>query len=621
MLNVSLELNLTYNTLEYTFPLLEVLGLSSCNLTKFPSFLSSLKRLIRLDLSSNRISEEIPSSICQLSSLRYLSLGNNSLSGKMPPCVGNMTNLVYLYLSGNKLQGLLPRSLVKCVNISVLLLSYNEFADIFPHWLQAARLYALDLSANRFYGIINLTTFGLIFPALEYLFISHNSFTGQWPTEVFSNTSLAVLELSYNEFGGPIPLPSPFTFFYCIAGNNFTGKIPSLICDASKLEHLDLSNNSLTGSLPRCLTNFSIDLSILNLRMNRLEGTIPQSFSWRNSLATLDLSQNRLEGTLPRSLIRCDYLEILDLGNNRIEDGFPGWLGTLPELKVLVLRSNNFKDNLDLPKGAHRFSKLRILDLSDNNFGGPLPSNLIMHLEAMMNSENDQSNSLYMTQFFRRVVGYENSVTVSIKGQIQLLVSLTVFTIIDLSHNSFEGDIPRVIGHLHSLIGLNLSHNHLLGSIPDSLWNLTNLEWLDLSSNKLGGVISRKLGDLASLGYLNLSKNQLIGPIPQDKHSSTFSSDSFGGNPGLCGTPLPKACLDDAHPPPPSINRKGYENWIEQNVLWVGYATGIVIGISIAYITFETGRPKWLAQVVRMLERRAIKCMEKPKQKVIKFHG
>ncbi|KAF8009100.1 hypothetical protein BT93_J0173 [Corymbia citriodora subsp. variegata] len=575
--------------------------------------------------SDNGFTGEIPSSICQLSSLQHLSLSNNTFSGNMPSCFGNITNLSYLDLSSNKLQGPLPRSLVKCVNLSTLVLGHNEFNDIFPHWLEAPKLYNLDLQSNKFYGRINLTLFGLSFPTLELLVISNNNFIGQWPTIFFSNTSLAVIDLSNNKFEGPIPLPSPSTSYYSIASNKITGKIPSLICNATELHIIDLSNNSLIGSLPRCLTNLSTNISVLNLRMNYLEGTIPQFFSSKSGLMTLDLSQNRFEGTLPRSLVKCRYLEVLDLSHNQIEDTFPRWLGTFPELKVLVLRSNNLKGLLDIPRGAHLFPKLHILDLSNNNFSGPLPTNLIMNLKGMMTSESGQDESLYMTRSFGRGI-YENSVTVMMKGlEVELVRILTFLTIVDLSCNSFQGNIPEVIGHLHSLVGLNLSHNHLTGSIPPTLGNLTNLGWLDLSSNKLSGVIPRKLGDLASLGYLNLSKNQLTGRIPQDKQLSTFSSDSFSGNPYLCGTPLPKACPGDAQPPPPSssstFNYKGHESWFKQKTVWIGYASGIVIGISIAYIAFETGRPKWLMQSVRMLERRAAEWTEKPKGKAIKLYG
>ncbi|XP_056173389.1 receptor-like protein 33 [Syzygium oleosum] len=208
--------------------------------------------------------------------------------------------------------------------------------------------------------------------------------------------------------------------------------------------------------------------------------------------------------------------------------------------------------------------------------------------------------------------------------EIKLVKILTIFTTIDLSHNSFQGNIPTVFGHLHSLKGLNLSHNHLTGSIPPILGSLTDLEWLDLSSNKLSGEIPRVLGDLASLGYLDLSKNKLTGQIPQDKHLSTFSSDWFSDNPGFCGTPLQKACPGDAQRPPPSSSSfscKGHHSWFEQTIMWMGYASGIIIGIFIAFFAFEMEKPKWLVRGMRMLESRLAEWMEKQKQKAIKFHG
>ncbi|KAK3423928.1 hypothetical protein EUGRSUZ_F00675 [Eucalyptus grandis] len=559
---------------------LESLSLWNTNFSGvIPNSIGNMKNLTILDLENCKFTGHIPSSMWNLNQLQDLELSNNNFSGNMPLCFGNITNLVFMNLSNNRLQGPLPRSLVKCVNLSTLVLSHNEFSDIFPHWLKASQLSTLDLQSNKFH-------------------------------EFFSNTSLDIIDLSNNKFGGPIPLPSPVTYYYSVASNNITGKIPSLICNATNLEIIDLSNNSLMGSLPRCLTNFSTNMLVLNLRMNHLEGTIPEYFSSSSGLMTLDLSRNRFEGTLPQLLI---------------EDTFPRWLGTLPKLKILVLRSNNLKDVLDIPRGAHLFPKLHILDLSNNSFSSPLPANLIMNLKGMMNGENMQNTSLYMTRYFGSRT-YENSVAVMMKGlEVELVRILTFLMIIDLSCNSFQGNIPKVIGHLHFLVGLNLSHNHLTGFIPSTLGNLINLEWLDLSSNKFSGLIPRKLGDLASLGYLNLSKNQLTGRIPQDKQLSTFSSNSFSGNPSLCGTPLPKACPGDAQPPPPlsllTFDRKGHERRLKQKIVWIGYASGIVIGILIAYIAFETRRPKWLMQGVRMLESRAAKWIEKSKRKAIKFHG
>ncbi|KAK3403617.1 hypothetical protein EUGRSUZ_K00063, partial [Eucalyptus grandis] len=592
---ISLDLTCSWvrGTLQSASSLLLLRHLRSLNLfgnnfadSYILSNLSAFAKLTHLNLSHSHFLGSIPSEISHLSKL--------VITGEIPIWLGGISHdtLNILDLSGNLLEG-------------ALVLGNNEFNDIFPHWLEAPQLSFLDIQSNKFHGRINLTTFGLSFLALQVLVISNNNFTGRWPMEFFSNTSLVIIDLSNNKFGGPIPLPSPVTFYYAIASNNMIGKVPSLICNFSKLEIIDLSNNGLTGSLPRCLTNFSTILSVLNLQMNYFEGTIPQSFSSRSSLTTLDLSRNRFEGTLPRSLVKCRYMEVLDLSDNQIEDTFPRWLGTLPELKVLILRSNNLKDPLNIPRGAHLFPKLHILDLSNNNFSGPLSTNLIMSLQAIVIGKNGQDNSLYMAQYLgvrsTQSKLYENSVTLTMKGrEMELVKILTFLTIIDLSHNFFQGQIPEVIGHLHSLVGLNLSYNHLTGSIPLTLGNLTNLGWLDLSSNKLSGVIPGKLGDLASLGYLNLSTNELTGRIPQDKQLSTFASDSFSENPGLCGTPLPKACPGNAQSPLPSSSStfacEGHESWFKQKIMWIGYASGIVIGISITYITFETGKPKWLTR-------------------------
>ncbi|KAF8019977.1 hypothetical protein BT93_G0614 [Corymbia citriodora subsp. variegata] len=669
-------------------PKLEVLLLRSCNLTRFPYFLYSLKGLKDLDLSFNMISGEIPewfwgishdtlekliishnflngsiqqlhwkrlfyidleknsfqgqlpipppstssfyasdndftgeipSSICQLSSLKVLDLSENNLSGCMPPCFGDITNLVELDLRSNKIQGPLPRSLVKCTNLLVLFLSHNKFSDIFPHWLKVPRLYTLDLQSNNFHGRINLTASRLSFPALAYLFLSNNNFIGWSSMEDFSNTSLSVIDISNNKFGGPILLPSPVTIYYSIASNHFAGKIPSLICNATKVEMVDLSNNSLTGSLPPCMTNFSTHLSVLNLGTNNLEGTIPQSFSWGNSLMTFDLSQNRFEGKLPQSLEKCEFLEVLNLGDNQIKDTFPGWLGMLLQLQVLILRSNHFKGFLDIPGRIDLFPKLRILDLSNNNFGGPLPANLFMNLKAMMNGNIRQDIFLYTPRSFEKS-SYNDTLSITLRGRKERLGRIwTIVRSIDLSQNSFKGNIPGIIGHLHFLDGLNLSHNHLTGSIPLTLGNVTYLESLDISSNKLCGGIPEVLADLPFLAYLNLSKNRLAGRIPQHNMFLTYENNSFSENPGLCGTPLSKECSPGLSSS--TFDCKGHENWFKQNTVWIGYSSGFIIGISIAYIAVEIGRPKWLAQGVRMLERRAAKWMEKPMLKAIKFHG
>ncbi|KAI3838571.1 hypothetical protein MKW92_014505 [Papaver armeniacum] len=118
---------------------------------------------------------------------------------------------------------------------------------------------------------------------------------------------------------------------------------------------------------------------------------------------------------------------------------------------------------------------------------------------------------------------------------------------LDLSCNSFEGNIPENIGLLKLVSSLNMSHNHFSGDIPESIGNMSALESLDLSSNKLSGRIPQSLATIDSLEVLNLSYNNLSGRIPRGIHFDTLSLDGFAyaGNDLLCGFPKDKLCQGD----------------------------------------------------------------------------
>ncbi|GLT35628.1 hypothetical protein SLA2020_100640 [Shorea laevis] len=288
-----------------------------------------------------------------------------------------------------------------------------------------------------------------------------------------------------------------------------------------------------------------------------------------------------MEGLLPRSLVNCSKLEVLDVGNNNIEDTFPHWLESLPDLQVLVLRSNKFHGSVQSTKESPTFPKLRVLDLSNNDFVGPLPVQYMENFKAMMDLYRDESSPEYMN-----VSSYQYSLVVTWKGfDYELQGILTVFSNIHLSNNKFEGEIPDVIGKLSSLKGLNISHNNLTGHIPPSLGSLTNLECLDLSSNELAGKIPNELVSLTQLSVLNLSNNHLVGRIPEGNQFNTFGNGSYQGNLGLCGIPLSKSC-DGIGTPPSSLQEKD-ELWrFGWRVVVLGYGCGIVFGLLMGYHVF-----------------------------------
>ncbi|CAL5336834.1 unnamed protein product [Camellia sinensis] len=609
------------------------LDLSRNNLNgQIPDSLGNMSQLTSLHLSYNSLNGTIPSSLFALPSLVSVGLSNNKLQGPIPGLVYELQNLTYLWVSSNNLSGVVDLDkLLKLKNLISLDLSYNglslsinnsvnstltNFETIrlascnlseFPNFLrEQARLRSLDLSNNKIHGEVPKWLFNVGKDSFQNLNLSHNFITS---LERLPWKNLQFIDLHSNSLRGPLPVPPNTTYVFSISNNKLTGEIPTLICNLSSLGVLDLSNNSLSGLIPQCLGNLSNSLSVLNLGTNSFSGTFTATFTRGNFLRNLNLNGNQIEGQVPRSLPNCEYLEVLDLGKNKINDTFPHWLGTLRNLQVLVLRFNRFHGHIGTfkTKGKHPFPKLRIIDVSYNEFTGLLPTNYIKQFQAMINVDEHEMKLKYMGDSY-----YQDSVVVMIKGyEIELSRILTILSIIDFSRNKFQGEIPKSIGRLNSLRGLNISHNNLTGHIPTSLGNLKNLESLDLSSNKLVGEIPQQLTNLMFLEVLNLSDNQLAGPIPQGRQFYTFENDSYSGNLALCGLPLSKKCKELLPlPPPPTLQQdensdksSGF-NW---QVVVLGYGCGFLFGMIMGYLMFVTRRPEWLMTIVEGKHHKKVK--------------
>ncbi|CAB4305011.1 unnamed protein product [Prunus armeniaca] len=202
--------------------------------------------------------------------------------------------------------------------------------------------------------------------------------------------------------------------------------------------------------------------------------------------------------------------------------------------------------------------------------------------------------------------GYFNSdyaMTISGKG-VELKYKKTPYllTLIDLSSNRFEGEIPEgPVGKLRGLVLLNLSNNSLTGHIPSSFGDLAALESLDLSQNQLSGRIPSNLAQLTFLAYFNVSHNHLSGPIPLGKQFDTFQEDLYEGNSGLCGKYLPKKCEDSESStrPPPSIVGEDEDSVFQIALDWYvvvpGVVSGLIVGVVVGNI-WTTKKHEWFVE-------------------------
>lgn len=592
-----------------------------------------------MELGNNSFYCQIPFSVGNLTELFYIGFALNKFQGFIPDSIFALKNLEYLNIQSNNLSGTIEiEKFLTLRSLKILYLSRNNFVllnksctngtdlpkltrlglaacslCVFPNFLYMQnRLTFLDLSLNYLYGKIPSWIWKVSTEKLEFLDLSHNLLTGlDQPPAFLPWSRMSILKLNSNMLQGSLPIPPISTKYYSISNNSLAGEIPPSICNISSFIVLDLSKNNLPGLIPQCLGNFSSTLSLLNLEGNNLYGTIPQTWVQGSRLRMISLGQNKLQGQIPTSIVGCKMLEILDLNNNQLIDTFPSWMGTLPELKILILRHNGFHGKIGNPESSFSFQMLQILDLSLNNFTCKLPVEYFHCWFAMQVDSEDRLSYMNAETSVRimgrwRHVHYTYSMTMTNKGvEMEYKNILEILTVIDLSCNKFEGEIPEYIGNLKGLRLLNLSNNVFSGFIPSSIGNLAKLEALDLSQNKLSGNIPRQLVQLTFLQFFNASHNHLTGPIPRGNQFNTFQKDPFDGNSGLSGEPLSNKCGRlEALPAPAPAPATGDELLgLDWKFVLIGYGSGFVFGAAIGH--FVTKRKHdWFMRTFRIRQQR-----------------
>ena len=311
-----------------------------------------------------------------------------------------------------------------------------------------------------------------------------------------------------------------------LSRNALTGALSNTVPDT--LEILDASENRLSSGLGDWLGKGR--LAEVILAENDFGGELPSAVCNAHTVR-VDLSGNALRGALPESIEECVKLETLKIGG--VGGGFGGGGGaSLPSAgafeklaRLTELSLPGFGLVGAIPTSVFAISKLRVLNLADNQLSGTIPA-----------------------------------------------VSSTSLVEIRLDGNALEGDVPLSLLTLPELTALFLSENRLTGmeapaandttfatevteihlggnrltSIPEVLRNVTELESLNLSRNDIAGPVPAWLGLFSRLRELDLSENRLSGSLAGwlgDHHALRDLEDlRVGGNVGIEG-PLSAASI------------------------------------------------------------------------------
>ncbi|KAJ7969190.1 putative Leucine-rich receptor-like kinase family protein [Quillaja saponaria] len=500
------------------FPHVYLLDLPELN-----SCLLKLKHLTYLDLSNNYFKyHPIPNIFGSMKRLTYLNLSYAHISGMVPYQLGNLTSLQFLDLSGISF-GKIKRNFVPVLNtlpslihlgLSSCGLNYLHIPNAAVNSTSLATLQFLDLSFNEFYGPIPLALRNM--NSLRVLDLSLNLFGSAIPHWFGNFKSLVHLFLYVNNFSTTLGPVVSILSNTCdlktldlednLLHEEFPEKVPG--CFGRVLETLSLSENIIGGVLPYWLGELKY-LKYLDLRQNALSGPIPFSLGRLSSLRELHLSSNHLNGTIPDSVGQLVNLNYLDVSFNSLEGIIShAHLGNLSFLTDLVLSHNKLEVGLKF-NWIPPF-QLKRIEMSNCAIGTQFP--LWLQKQTQVIGLDLSENIGKFMPNMEKLVLHNNFMSGSIPNS---LCTMEFLGLMDLSNNKFSGTIPDCWSDSQSMLQVNdLSSNNLSGVIPSSIGRISSLGWLFMSSNNISGELPPGMRDFNELLILDISENKLYGKIP-----------------------------------------------------------------------------------------------------------
>lgn len=347
----------------------EWLGVA-CNTTNDP-----IRHVRVLSLPANRLTGSLPDSLPQLTELAFIRLGGNAIEGPIPAILGTLEKLNTLDLSGNRLSGPIPGELL------------------------ATPAHRIGLAGNQLDGYTEAT--GTTSSDPLSVDLSRNPISTLPPKSWRTAGTISRLQLERTALKGELDFeyhPWPRLGDLNLADNAITALRGIDETTLSGLRWLHLNGNDLAEHWPVSGQTLS-GLTVLDLTDNRLSTAPPAGFSLHPNLTELRLGHNNLEGEMIRELFllpNLQHLELqhnplnnlpseipsvaapqtrLDLSHAGLEGDPPAWFSDL-SLATLNLSGNRLSGSPVTWLAALRTGPRVRLDLSNNHFYGPLPTEL-----------------------------------------------------------------------------------------------------------------------------------------------------------------------------------------------------------------------------------------------------
>ena len=290
--------------------------------------------------NENGLTGTIPDTIGNIAALSAFRVESNNLEGTLPPSVASLSMVSEMWLNDNNLEGPFPTGGLE--SVLDLRINDNHFNGTLEFLCTMPGLTSLSAARNRFSEVGSCVS-GSSNPVLEAIDLSENMYSGSFPSEIATITTLKRLDLSGNAFSA-LRLPAAYSGLttlrsISLARNNLQGNAPEYFLPLRELPdlvELDFSGNQLKGELranifaairPEPRTFFN-SLVFMRLSDNNLTSTIPKFVGEMASLFEFSAANNDFEGTVPASFVTVGITDVR--GNPQLIHSpdlpIPSWL-------------------------------------------------------------------------------------------------------------------------------------------------------------------------------------------------------------------------------------------------------------------------------------------------------
>ncbi|XP_038113193.1 chaoptin [Culex quinquefasciatus] len=488
---------------------------------------AKLKKLVWLDISSNRIAHISPNTFPK--SLVTIDLSKNIL-GQFPAAVlEHLHDLRILSLKDNliaKLVGVdLPGSRIKFdkLDLSVNLIDELPAGGLFNG---TVRVKAINFDKNfirtipadafRDLGVVHMVlafnfiesvddeAFATLENTLEYLDLERNRLLSV-PAAIGTLNRLRYLYLTSNELTSIDRLPGTLKVL-SLSGNNFTAIPVEGLANCTELSYLNMGYNKIAEIEENDFVGWGANLQTLLLRNNKITSINYGAFNGLETIKEISLSFNDIHYVHPNVFDNISStLKILELSFGIYREEYPmDALAVLTELMWLGLDNNNLKvipDDALSTLGQLtyvNFAFNRITVLPRSVFRMDVHKNLV-EIDLSFNLIETLHTGTFANLELIQIINLSSNKIKTVEKN--SFYELPYLTYVDLSFNGIQNVSEWAFSFLPALLSVDLMHNELATFSLKMFRHVSN-DTKPMRLNISNNAIDNFEGDVNSLLYV-----------------------------------------------------------------------------------------------------------------------